>query len=113
MDDVVVAQTHPAAQAQSGVSMVERLIAINPDRYGLLVAATWLWTRFDDARNAVLVGELAARDMAPEDTSNLKMVEHALRHACLEAPDMVRHWCLGEGQPVSHPGPPPQADQVA
>ena len=114
MDDVVsIAHPEPACPSQPAFEMVERLITIAPDHYGLLVAATWLWTRFDQTRNTALVRELTAHGIAPVDTSNLKDVDRALRRACSEVPDVVRRWCTGEAQPICDPADPPQADQVA
>ena len=114
MDDVVsIAHPEPACPSQPAFEMVERLITIAPDHYGLLVAATWLWTRFDQTRNTALVRELTAHGIAPVDTSNLKDVDRALRRACNEVPEVLRRWCIGEGQPIGDPAVPPQTDEVA
>lgn len=114
MDDVVsIAHPEPASPSQAASDMVERLITIVPDHYGLLVAATWLWTRFDQTRNTALERELTAHGIAPVDANNLKDVDQALRRACNEVPDVLRRWCIGEAQPICDPVEPPQAGQVA
>lgn len=103
--------TAPSAQ------LPDRLIALMSDSAGLVVAATWLWTRFDHRRNEALVRELAVHGLAPADRRNLKHVDQALRRACEQRPDLVRRWCTTSGDYVAGSSgnrlPSPAADGVA
>lgn len=64
------------------------------DEGALLVAATWLWTRFELDANADLVQILIKNKLSLPDPENLKQVDAALRVASHVLFDELYDWCL-------------------
>lgn len=83
-------------RAVSCVPMFERARedGATRDEGALLVAATWLWTRFDLTANAGLARLLIKNDLSLPDPENLKQVDAALRVASHALFDELYDWCL-------------------
>lgn len=68
------------------------------DSGSLRVAATWLWTRFDQISNSELVGLLNRGGLAPADSTDLKQVDRAIQVACRTMFFELLDWALVAGE---------------
>lgn len=96
IDADVVGGRHECRRAVSCVPMFERVQPgeAQRDEGALLVAATWLWTRFELDANADLVQILTKNNLSLPDPENLKQVDAALRVASHALFDELYGWCL-------------------
>lgn len=103
MDDKViwtgsetVGGRHECRRAVSCVPMFDRALkgGAQRDEGALLVAATWLWTRFDLLANADLVQILSENNVFLRDPEDLKQVDAILRLASYHLFDDLYEWCL-------------------
>lgn len=82
------------------VPMLDRVVGVDGHRDpgALFVAATWLWTRFDEVHNSELAAVMGQCSCAPGNFDNLKMVDAALRLAVHVMFDDLLQWCRAVAQ---------------
>lgn len=96
IDEELVVETHVHRRSVSCIPMFDRAVfdGSQHDESALLVAATWLWTRFDTSANAELVHTLSERGVNLNDPENLKEVDAVLRVASRLFFEEIYQWCL-------------------
>lgn len=82
------------------VPMLDRVVGVDGHRDpgALFVAATWLWTRFDEVHNSELAAVMARNNCAPTTLDSLKMIDAALRLAVHVMFDDLLRWCRAAAQ---------------
>lgn len=94
--DPQLSAAHEHRRSVSCIPLFDRAIVDGGrrDAGALFVAATWLWTRFNNAENVALAHILSENQLVLHNPGNLKEVDAVLRVAARELFDEVYRWCL-------------------